>query len=276
MAIVQHGRCDVHGKCNVHGKCDVYGKCHMHGDVNFARLTRFAALILLAAFSATLPAQAGTAVHFTLDRKIDGTAAPFFLAIDKGYFKDERLDVTSMSRAGGPLEVFNRLAAGKADMAVSDLNLLIKFRDAAGTPIKAVFIVFDKPPTPSSRAKAAASPRRATCKARSSARRRPIRHSRSGRSSPRSPASTPPKSPSRMSAVRCCQPMLAAGEIDAITGFSFTSYVDLKANGVPPDDLAVLPMADYGVELYGDAIMAASAFRRSNSPTRCGRSCALM
>jgi len=57
-----------------------------------------------------------------------------------------------------------------------------------------------------------------------------------------------------------CQPMLAAGEIDAITGFSFTSYVDLKAGGVPPADLAVLPMADYGVVLYGDAIMVSPHF----------------
>ena len=48
--------------------------------------------------------------------------------------------------AGGPLEALNRLAAGKADMAVSDINLLIKFRDANGTAIRALFTVFDKPP----------------------------------------------------------------------------------------------------------------------------------
>ena len=51
--------------------------------------------------SATVSAEAGTPVRFTLDRKIDGTVAPFFLAIDKGYFKDERLDVTIDVAAGG-------------------------------------------------------------------------------------------------------------------------------------------------------------------------------
>jgi NitT/TauT family transport system substrate-binding protein len=56
------------------------------------------------------------------------------------------------------------------------------------------------------------------------------------------------------------EPMLAAGELDAITGCSFTSYVDLKDRGVPPDDLVVLLMADYGVELYGDAIVVAPNF----------------
>ena len=54
--------------------------------------------------------------------------------------------------------------------------------------------------------------------------------------------------------------MLAAGEVDAVTGYSFTSYVDLKESGVPPDDLVVLLMADYGVKLYGNAIMTSRNF----------------
>jgi NitT/TauT family transport system substrate-binding protein len=51
------------------------------------------------------------------------------------------------------------------------------------------------------------------------------------------------------------EPMLAAGQVDAITGFSFSSFIDLKEKGVPVDDLVVLLMANYGVELYGNAII---------------------
>jgi NitT/TauT family transport system substrate-binding protein len=229
-------------------------------SVNLARPTQFAALALLAVLSGTLSAQAGTAIHFTLDRKIDGTAAPFFLAIDKGYFSDEGLDVTIDNTAGGPPEVFNRLAAAKADMAVSDLNLLIKFRDTTGTPIKAVFIVFDKPPY-------AIIGR----KSRGVAVPVDLQGKKLG-----APAADPTFAQWPIFAkvagidaakvavedvgLPVCQPMLAAGEIDAVTGFSFTVYVDLKARDVPADDLAVLPMADYGLELYGDAIMVAPAF----------------
>jgi len=54
--------------------------------------------------------------------------------------------------------------------------------------------------------------------------------------------------------------MLAAGQVDAITGYSFTTYVDLKDKGVPVEDLSVLLMADYGVELYGNAILVNSKF----------------
>jgi NitT/TauT family transport system substrate-binding protein len=56
------------------------------------------------------------------------------------------------------------------------------------------------------------------------------------------------------------EPMLAAGQVDAITGYSFTTYVDLKDKGVPVGDLSVLLMADYGVELYGNAILVNSKF----------------
>jgi NitT/TauT family transport system substrate-binding protein len=221
---------------------------------------RLAAVVLLAAFAHTVSAQAGTAIHFTLDRKIDGTAAPFFLAIDKGYFNDEGLDVTIDVAAGGPADVFDRLAAGRADIAVSDLNLLIKLRDATGTPIKAVFTVFDKPPYAI-----------IARKSRGVAAPRDLQGKKLG-----APAADPTfaqwpvfaqvagidagKVAIEEVGAAVSQPMLAAGEIDASTGFSFTSYVDLKARGVPPDDLAVLLMADYGLALYGDAVMVSPAF----------------
>jgi NitT/TauT family transport system substrate-binding protein len=114
--------------------------------VDLRRLTRSAALALLAALSSPLSAHAETAIHFTLDRKIDGPAAPFFLAIDEGYFKAQGLNVT-INAASGPLESINRLASGSYDMGVADINLLIKFSDGKpDTPVKAVFVVFDKPP----------------------------------------------------------------------------------------------------------------------------------
>ena len=56
------------------------------------------------------------------------------------------------------------------------------------------------------------------------------------------------------------EPMLAAGQVDAITGFSFSSFINLKDKGVPVDDIVVLLMADYGVNLYGNAIIVNPKF----------------
>src|SRR5437763_16500630 len=98
---------------------------------------------LLAATSAS--AQQLTPIKFTLDWKFEGPAAPFVVAIDKGYFKAEGLDVT-IDTAGGSLEPINRIAAGTYDMGFGDINSLIKFRDQnPGAPIRAVFMVYDKP-----------------------------------------------------------------------------------------------------------------------------------
>ena len=55
-------------------------------------------------------------------------------------------------------------------------------------------------------------------------------------------------------------PMLAAGQIDAVLGFSFRVYVDLKDRGVPVDDIVLMMMADYGLKLYGNAIIVNPKF----------------
>ena len=51
------------------------------------------------------------------------------------------------------------------------------------------------------------------------------------------------------------EPMLSAGQIDAVTGFSYLAAINLRDRGVPADDLAVLKFADYGCEAYGFAVI---------------------
>ncbi|MEX2035483.1 MAG: ABC transporter substrate-binding protein, partial [Xanthobacteraceae bacterium] len=104
-----------------------------------------AALLFGAAALAAGPAVAQTKIKFSLDWKFEGPSAPFVVAIDKGYFKAEGLDVT-IDSAAGSLEPINRVASGTYDMGFADMNSLIKFRDAnPSNAIKAVFMVYNKP-----------------------------------------------------------------------------------------------------------------------------------
>ena len=58
--------------------------------------------------------------------------------------------------------------------------------------------------------------------------------------------------------------MLVRGDIDAITGFSFTSLLNLEARGVKAEDVVVLPFPAYGVKLYGNVIIASPKLLKEN------------
>jgi NitT/TauT family transport system substrate-binding protein len=58
--------------------------------------------------------------------------------------------------------------------------------------------------------------------------------------------------------------MLVRGDIDAITGFTFTSLLNLEARGVKAEDVVVLPYPNYGVKLYGNAIIVSPKLIKEN------------
>uniref|UniRef100_UPI003569CE18 ABC transporter substrate-binding protein n=1 Tax=Rhodosalinus sp. TaxID=2047741 RepID=UPI003569CE18 len=60
------------------------------------------------------------------------------------------------------------------------------------------------------------------------------------------------------------EPMLAEGEVDAVTGFSFSSFLNLVRLGVPEDDISTILMADHGVALYGNAVIVNTDFAEEN------------
>src|SRR3954467_5081125 len=205
-------------------------------------------------------AQQQTPIKFSLDFKFEGPAAPFVVAIDKGYYKTEGLDVT-IDTAAGSLEPINRVASGTYDMGFGDINSLMKFRDAnPGTPIKAVFMVYNKPQFSivGRKSRGVGAPKDLEGKklgappADGAFAQWPIFTQANGIDA------------SKVTIVSVGfpvrEPMLASGEVDAITGFSFSSYINLKDRGVPANDITVLLMAEYGVNLYGNAIMVNPKF----------------
>ena len=205
-------------------------------------------------------AHAQQAIKFTLDWKFEGPAAPFVVAIDKGFYKAEGLDVT-IDTAGGSLEPLNRIASGTYDIGFGDINSLIKFRDAnPNVPIKAIYMVYNKPPFSI-----------VGRKSRGVVKPKDLEGRKLGAPAPDGAYAQWPifVKANSIDASKVTienvgfpvrEPMLAAGQVDAITGFSFSSYINLKDRGVPADDITVLLMADYGVNLYGNAIIVNPKF----------------
>jgi NitT/TauT family transport system substrate-binding protein len=166
-----------------------------------------------------------------------------------------------MDTAGGSLEPLNRLAAGTYDIGFGDINSLIKFRDAnPGVPIKAIFMVYNKPPFSI-----------VARKSRGVTKPKDLEGKKLGAPALDGAYAQWPifVKANNIDATKVTiedvgypvrEPMLAAGQVDAITGFSFSSYINLKDRGVPADDIVVLLMADYGVNLYGNAIIVNPKF----------------
>jgi len=225
-------------------------------------------LMLAAAITAgagSIPAAAQeTVIKFSLDFKYEGPSAPFLVPLDKGYYKAEGLNVT-IDSAAGSLEPINRVASGTYDMGFGDINSLIKFRDAnPGTPIKAVFMVYNKPPFSV-----------VGRKSRGVSKPKDLEGKKLGAPAPDGAYAQWPifveangidasKVTIENVGFPVREPMLAAGQVDAITGFSFSSFINLKDRGVAVDDITVLLMADYGVNLYGNAIIVNPKFAADN------------
>ena len=59
--------------------------------------------------------------------------------------------------------------------------------------------------------------------------------------------------------------MLAEGNVDAVTGYSFSSFLNLVRLGIPEDDISTILMADYGLALYGNAIIVNTDYAAANA-----------
>src|SRR5260370_5816103 len=91
-------------------------------------------------------ASAQTDVKFALDWKFEGPSAPYFVAIDKGYYKAEGLNVT-VDTGPGSVAGIARVAAGTYPLGFFDINSLVKFRDQnPDKKVQAVLMMYNKPP----------------------------------------------------------------------------------------------------------------------------------
>ncbi|MXX89186.1 MAG: ABC transporter substrate-binding protein [Boseongicola sp. SB0677_bin_26] len=223
---------------------------------------------ITATFAATL-AFAGTAlaetnVPFALDWKFEGPSAPYFAAIDNGHFEAAGLSV-EISAGQGSLDAIPKVATGAFPVGFADINSLIKFLDQnPGAPVTAVMMIYDKPPFAvvgrkslgvsapkdlEGRILGAPPPDGAWAQF-------PAFASANGLDVDKITVE-PVGFPTR-------EPMLAEGNVAAVTGFSFSSFLNLVRLGVPEEDISTILMADHGLALYGNAIIVNTDFAAAN------------
>jgi NitT/TauT family transport system substrate-binding protein len=223
------------------------------------------AMALVAAPNAVLAqTPTPTPIKFQLDWRFEGPAALFLAAQAKGYYKAAGLDV-SIDAGNGSGGTVTRVASGTYDIGFADLAALMEFHannpDAANKPV-AVLMVYNNTPAAVLALKKSGIKTPADLNGKKlgapgfDAGRRafPIFAKANNISGVQWISMDPPLR----------ETMLARGEVDAITGFSFTSLLNLEARGVKADEVLLLPYPAHGVKLYGNVIIVSPKLIKDN------------
>ncbi len=211
------------------------------------------------------PAQAQTKIKMVLNWKYQGPQAWFFIAQDKGYFKEEGLDV-EIDQGEGSSASITKVAAGAYQAGFGDINALISM--AATRPSDApvaVYMVYNTPPftlvvkkdspimTPKDlEGKTVGGPANDGALKLFPAFAKVAKIDAS-------------KVHITNMAPNLREQMLLRGQVDAVFGFTNTVYFSAKLVGIDPEkDLRFINYADYGMDLYSNAIVFSRAFAREN------------
>lgn len=212
-----------------------------------------------------LVASAQTKIKMVLNWKYQGPQAWFFIAQDKGYFKAEGLDV-EIDQGEGSSASITKVAAGAYQAGFGDINALINLAATrpADAPV-AVYMIYNTPPF--------------TIVVKKDS---PIK-------TPKDLEGKTVGGPANDGALRLFpafakvakvdatkvnitnmapnlrEQMLLRGQVDAIFGFTNTVYFSAKLVGIDPEkDLRFINYADYGMDLYSNAVVFSRSFVKDN------------
>ncbi len=223
-----------------------------------------AVLASVLSLSFGLASAQNTPIKFQLDWRFEGPAALFVHPAAKGYFKDAKLDVT-VDAGNGSGGAVTRVASGAYDLGFADLAALMEFHannpDAPNKPV-AIMMVYNNTPASVMALKKSGiktptdlNGKKMGAPVFDAGRRAfPIFAKANGVGNVAWTAMDPPLR----------ETMLVRGDVDAITGFTFTSLLNIEARGVKAEDVVVLPYPDFGVKLYGNAIIASPKILKEN------------
>jgi NitT/TauT family transport system substrate-binding protein len=221
-------------------------------------------MAVMAVISAPQAASAQTKIRFTLDWIPGATHSAFFVALQKGYYKAEGLDV-SIDRGKGSAEVVRQLASDTYDMGFPDINVVMDFNSKNPEHAFPVLMSgYEQAPAAIIVLKSSGitEPKRLNGKKLGSA-----ANDATFKLFPVFAGETGIDVSSMQ--IQNIEPslrevLLAQGKVDAIPGQVFNSLLELQAKGVKESDIAYFMYKDYGLPLYGNSVAASRRFLKEH------------
>jgi NitT/TauT family transport system substrate-binding protein len=207
-------------------------------------------------------------VKITMDWIIQGTHAPFFIAQEKGYFKDGGVAVDAIDKGNGATNVAVTVGSGAYQFGWVDMPSMILFNAKnPTTSLIAVYVSFDESPLAFITRKAAGIRTPADL---------------DGKKIAGGPGTAVHDTSSILFKAAHAEnvkvnwvavqpqlfgPMFKRGDVDGTGGFTNSNVPAILEMGFTMDDLFVLKYSDFGADMYGLALVTRKKFADENPET---------
>jgi NitT/TauT family transport system substrate-binding protein len=213
---------------------------------------------------ANLGRAATTSLKFSLAAPFDGSNAAYFLADQKGWYRDAGLEC-QFDSSGGSGEAVSRVGSGVYDLGVGDINVMTEFNaknpDAA---IRDVYMLYFRSPLCVGTLTKSGITKPSDLAGRKVGAAVPDGAYRLFAAYAKATGIDASTISWDMIGLQLREAVLSRGDVDAILGFDSTMFFGLQKAGIAPGDVRFLYYSDAGLDLYGNGIMASKKLRTEN------------
>jgi NitT/TauT family transport system substrate-binding protein len=233
------------------------------------KVTRAIILLMLAAsftFAGIVRSRAQTNdVRFVLDFLLQGQQSPFVLGRERGYYSAEKINFAAFDPGRGGADAITKVASGTHDVGFGDLSALIEFNAKnPGRELIAVLLLYDQAPLSLISLKKTGIEKPVDLMGRKGGAPSVDATYRLFNVFARVNGIDPGRVQWSNVQPQIREPMLARGDIDFIAAWVMTAVPSLQGLGIKRDDVNVMMLRDYGVDLYANVVFTTPAFAKQH------------